>query len=53
MNSRADTLAPVTLITGAAQVVTCAGRHGVGLIENGVIAIEDETILAVGSGMTS
>ncbi|MBK8526147.1 MAG: imidazolonepropionase [Rubrivivax sp.] len=49
MNSRADTLAPVTLITGAAQVVTCAGRHGVGLIENGVIAIEDETILAVGS----
>ena len=49
MNSRADTLAPVTLITGAAQVVTCAGRHCVGLIENGVIALQDETIIALAS----
>jgi imidazolonepropionase len=49
MNSAAGTLAPVTLITGAAQVVTCAGDHGVGLIENGVVAIDGETILAVGT----
>lgn len=39
----------MTLITGAAQVATCAGDFGVGLIEQGVVAIEGETILAIGS----
>lgn len=49
MNSATGALGPITLITGAAQVATCAGDHGVGLIEHGVVAIEGETIFAVGS----
>lgn len=45
----ARSLPPVTLISGAAQVATCAGAEGVGLIEHGVVAIDGETILAVGT----